>query len=496
MLMIRGGVRKKSPSFSGLLGGFLITIFRVSFFFALLLVISCSSTQTKVPQPLTLPKAFSTSGEAPLPDQWWLSFNDSSLNRLIEQALAGNFNLRQVWDRLYQAEAVARAAGAPVLPSLEGRGGASHSAQRTDSGPGGWTMTYRSNLSLGLYASYELDLWGRVRSRRDAAELDVQASREQVQSAAITVSALVASTWYEFAEQTGQLELLKEQLKLNEDMLELVTLRFRHGLAGATDVLQQRQLIESRRGDIVAVELRRSILGHQLAILLGRKPTENVKEGPAALIQLPPLPDTGLPADLIQRRPDIRALHYQILAADRRVAVALADRFPRVSLSASADTSAGMASTLFNNWLATLGANLVQPLFDAGSRKAEVERTRAVVSERLNQYGQAVLTALGEVEDALIQERKQREFIESLQRQLDVSSQVIERTRESYMRGAMDYLRVLDALQRHQTLQRQSLLAKRQLIQYRINLCRALGGGWDLKRPELLAVTGRDVAAP
>jgi NodT family efflux transporter outer membrane factor (OMF) lipoprotein len=433
---------------------------------------------------VVLPEKFILSGEAPLADRWWTSFEDAHLNLLVERALRQNFNLRAVWDRLDQAQAVARAAGAPLLPSLEGRAAAARSAQRTDSAATGAKTVYRSNLSFGLYASYEIDLWGRIASRREAAELDLKVTEEQLQAAAITLSAAVAAVWYDLAEQQGHLALLREQLQLNEEMLELVTLRFRQGLTGAADVLQQRQLIETRRGDMVVVEARIALLTNQLAILQGANPGEAAAKQGSLPAKLPAMPKTGLPASLIERRPDVRAAYYSILAADRRVATALTERFPRISLAATVETAAGNVQDLFSNWLASLAANLLQPLFDAGARRAEVERVRGVAAERLNLYGQTILTALGEVEDALAQEQQQVKYLQSLDRQLDLSRQVIERTRHGYLHGATDFLRVLDHMQRHQGLERQRLTAQRQLIQHRINLYRSLGGGWEIKRPD------------
>ncbi|NQU10293.1 efflux transporter outer membrane subunit [bacterium] len=446
----------------------------------------CSTPPPPTGGPIELPDTFSASGTAPLPDKWWESFQDPVLTGLIERALGANLDLQTAWDRLAQADAAMRQAGASLWPAVDGEAGVARTIERGPvpggTGPGRQT-TYHSDFSLGLVASYEFDLWGRVRSTRDAAALNRRATREQLQAAAMTLSATVAATWYGLVEQHGQVALLQEQLRTNQQVLELVTLRFRRGQAGAVDVLQQRQLVESRRGDLAAAESRAAVLAHQLAILLGEPPRAKVAERTATLAPLPPLPETGVPAALVQRRPDLRQAYLEVLAADRRVAAAIADRFPRITLGAQAATTAANVRDLFDNWLATLAANLVAPLFDAGARGAAVERQRAVMAERFHQYGQTVLTALGEVEDALVQERQQRALIASLEKQLELSRHVIDRTRDSYTKGAVDYLRVLDALSTHQALQRTHLQAQRQLIEFRINLGRALGGGWDLTPP-------------
>lgn len=452
---------------------------------ALLLVIvvtllaGCSTINHELKTPLALPVQFSESGSSPLPDRWWLSFEDTVLSGLIDQALANNFSLKTAWDRLNQAEAEARSAGADLFPSLEANAGSTWNRYRED----GQTSNSHE-YSLGLSASYELDLWGRIRSSRDAAVFDMQASEQDLQTAALTLSAEVAGTWYQLVEQYGQLNMLDTQIVTNEKVLELVTLQFRTGQVGIADMLQQRQLVESNRGEKAQALAQAKVLEHQLAILLGAPPQQTLAPRVAALINLPPMPQSGLPTELIQHRPDIRSAYLNVQAADSDLAAAIANRFPRLSLSAEVDTSVEHTRALFDNWLATLAANLVAPVIDGGLRKAEVDRTRAVASEALHTYGQIILDALGEVEDALIQEQRQREFIASIDRQLTLAGQVVERVRDRYLQGTVDYQRVLDALLSQQELQRSLLTAKQDLVQYRIDLCRALGTGWTLDRPE------------
>lgn len=294
----------------------------------------------------------------------------------------------------------------------------------------------------------------------------------------------MAGTWYQLVEQYGQLDVLNAQITTNEKGLELVTVQFRTGKVGISDMLQQKQLVESNQGEKAQVAAQVKVLEHQLAILLGSPPQKTVAPRVAQLLELPPMPETGLPAELIQRRPDIRSAYYEVQSADSDLAAAIANRFPRLSLTAEVDTSVEHTRDLFDNWLATLAANLVAPVIDGGLRKAEVDRTRAVAAEKLHTYGQTILEALGEVEDALVQEQRQRDFIASLDRQLTLAGQVIQRLRDRYLQGTVDYQRVLDALLSQQSLQRSLLTANRDLVQDRIDLCRALGCGWTLEQPE------------
>ena len=455
--------------------------------FVCCLLWSCAPRGVEVNPPIKLPEKFSIEGNANLPDKWWLAFNDAKLNTLIQEALRGNFSLRTAWARLEQARAVAAKSGSPLLPSVEGSAGVSRTVQKF----AGFPRFYSTEYSLGISASYELDLWGRVRSAYDAARLDAYATQQDLQTAAITLSAEVARAWYRLIEQRKQLRLLDEQLQTNEKYLDIITAKFRKGQASATDVLQQRQLVESTKAERFLVEASIKVLESQLAVLTGQNPVNFSLEVPETLPELPPLPQPGLPAELIRRRPDVRAAELRLQAADRRVREAIANQFPKLGLTISAETTDEQIRNLFDNWLASIAANLVAPLFDAGQRRAEVKRTKAVVSERLNSYGQVVLTALKEVEDALQQESKQAQYVWSLKRQMETSDKATRQTLLNYTKGAVDFTRYLTTLLSHQQLQRKYLTARRDRILYRIDLYRALAGGWELPPPPRAKLTSK-----
>ena len=451
----------------------------------MLLIGACATQVREFPPPVNVPTAFSASGTRPLADRWWLDFDDPELNALMEEALSANLTLQLAWDRLAQVEAIAKQQGAPLYPSLDANADLAGAWTRRTFTNGNLRTDSQSDVVLGIAASYELDLWGRIRATRDAAALEQRATAQDVQATAITITAQVASTWYQVTEQVGQLNLLDEQIATNAQVLELVTLRFRQGQAGAADVLRQRQLVEATRGERIQVASQAEVLSHQLAVLLGQPPRVRPIKRQGTFGALTPLPDTGAPAALVSRRPDIQQAFFDVLAADQRVAAALADRYPRISLVASSEAD---LRDVVDNWMATLAANLLAPVFDGGRRAAEVDRTQAVVSQRLHEYGQRILDAFIEVENALVQETQQRQLIDSLDRQLDLSQRTVDQLRNRYTKGAVGYLDVLNALLTHQALQRNRLTAQRQLLEFRINLCRALGGGWKLTRPALASL--------
>lgn len=450
---------------------------------ATLVVLSgCATTMPERSAPIQLPAQFSAADHtqdagpgAERQAQWWTALGDPALDGLVGAALEGSFTLGMAWDRLAQSDALVRRARAGLFPTLDGQASAGYTAdsERPDA----------ASFLLGLSASWELDLWGRVRSTRDAAAFDALALTEAVRAAALSLSASVARTWYSVVEARGQLALLESQLEINRQILEVVGLRFGRGQAVASDVLRQRQLVESVLGEQARARSTLGVAEHQLALLVGRAPGTLEIPGTTSLPDPPALPDAGIPADLVQRRPDVLQAMRQVQAADSRVAVALAERFPRLSLSASGSTQSASITGLFTGWLANLAANLLAPIFDGGSRRAEVVRARAAASEAVGAWGQAMLVALTEVEDALLQEAEQRRYLTSLDAQVELGRLATERARESYSLGRSDYLSVLDALSTWQALQRTHLGARADLLRFRIDLSSALAGAWELERP-------------
>lgn len=260
-------------------------------------------------------------------------------------------------------------------------------------------------------------------------------------------------------------------------------MQFGQGQGTAADVLSQKQLVESTRGQQIEAQKTIVLLEYQLAVLLGRAPTSNSFSIQEFLPSPPPLPETGLPAETLTRRPDVAAAYKAVLAADRRLAAAIADQYPQITLTASAQTSANRTRDLFEDWLGQLAAEIAGPLWDSGYRKAEVRKRKAVLSERIHQYAQALLTALREVEESLEENKTQQQLVDNLHQQLDLARQVRQTTQSKYLQGQVDYLRVLESLLSEQSLQRQTLAARRLQLEQRIDLCRAIAGPWPLTIP-------------
>jgi multidrug efflux system outer membrane protein len=448
----------------------------------IVLVLFASSCSTFRPQIRSkpedeLPQTFSLYASGPeRAERWWEEFKDPELNTLVEEALSGSFTLKEAWARLNQARASAVQAGSALYPDLTGTAGASHGRQRTENGSAD-TQTTR-DYSLGLAGSYELDLWGRIRSEREAARLEATATREDVNAAAMTVAAEVTDRWANIISQRMQKALLEKQLQTNQIYLELVELRFRNAMVSALDVYQQRQVVEQIKAQIPLIEVQEQLFIHELALLLGKPPQIPIEITSVTLPSPVEIPATGLPVDLLFARPDVRAAGLRLHAADWQVATARANRLPKISLTASAGYGPGELGIIFDNWLLNLAANLTAPIFDGNRLAAEVDRTQAVADEQLYVYRSTVVTAIKEVEDALVSEGKQRQHIKALESEIAAARKALDQARDRYLKGLDDYLPVLTQLLTIQGLERDLIQRQTELLIYRVNLYRALGGTW------------------
>lgn len=441
--------------------------------------VGCAGKESAVSLPTQAPPLFSEAGTAPLRDFWWTTFDDPQLDQQVDIALRGNFDLEGALQRILQAQAVARREASDLLPDVDGIALA-ESSVRTDS-------PNAARWVLGLDASYQVDLWGEIGSRVDAQWLRASATEADLNVVALTLSADVARTWFALIEANAQIELLDEQIKTNLTGLKLQEARFGLGQIRSADVLRQRQLVESTREQRVVVMSRIEVLEHLLAVLQGQPPQEATFSPGSQLPELPPLPETGLPSQLLNRRPDIRRDFLALWAADRDLASAVSAQYPRLNLAASFTTVAESPENLFREWVFSVAGQLIAPLIDGGQRRAEVDRNVATVRLRFTEFSQTVLIAYQEVENALARERYQLQRIENLETQAQLAHQASLQLREQYLIGETEYLDVLSSMQQEQSLQRNVLSARLELILNRIALYLALAGDFDPQQAYPLA---------
>lgn len=441
---------------------------------------SCATVESDKP---AIDSRFENAGFTPLvnpsavqaPENWWTGFSSEQLNALMQQALADNLGLEASEARLRAAQASLDAAQSSFFPSLTLNAGRQENTVKGTSIQGQATNNRGLFTSASFVASYEIDLWSRVRNTAKSSEFQLQATRFDVEAARISIAGQLATTWAQWVAADQTVQLFEQELNNFQTNLKLVELRFRQGGALASDVLQQRQLVESAKGNLAQALSNRDVLHNSLALLVGQPPNQitlNREKLPA----LPPLPATGIPAELLNRRPDVQQAWSQVLATDRSVAAAIANRFPQLSLRASFSDQTRDSNLLFDNWVRNLSVNLVAPLFDGGARSSEVERQRALLDQAIAQYQEVAINALADVDNALIQETRQSEAVDSFQRQLELAELSLKRLFAGYRNGTIDYLAILDAQQSTSQLRRTLVNAQQQLVAFRIALYRALSG--------------------
>jgi outer membrane protein TolC len=261
-------------------------------------------------------------------------------------------------------------------------------------------------------------------------------------------------------------------------MLKLQELRFLNGQADTLAVSQQREALAQARAVLPTLQQAEEQQRNALAVLLGRAGAGSLSISQATLPKLIPLPKAGLPADLLATRPDVRAAGLRLKAVDWQVSAARADRLPSLTLSAEAAVSSSSLDLLFSNWVATLAAAVTGPLFDGERREAEVDRARAEADQILTAYARTVAQAVQEVEDSLISEKRQGEYLLLLTEQLEASRLTVKTARIQYMNGQDNYLSYLTAWTSAQSLERQLVEEQATQIKNRITLYRTLGGDW------------------
>lgn len=475
----------------------------LSFLTLTVVSISCSPHHTvEDPRPpIDVPDRYAqTAGDerdvAPedaMPERWWTAFGDPELSYLVDEALERNFQLGAAWARLEQAEAGLEAANSNFWPQISAQLDVSRRRTVAVFGALGRQEFENNALGVSLPVSYEVDLWNRLGHQVAASGLEALAQRDDVEALAITVAANVVERWLDLLQQRALRRLLEEQLQTNLVYEELVALRFAHGLGSAVDVYQQRQQVQLTEVQLAQVLGAETVARQQLAVLVGRAPAEFASDRigqlpePTELPALPPLPETGIPSQLLLTRPDVRRSRRLVEAQDHRLGAAIAEQFPSFRFNASVGLSSPDLTGLLNSFVWSVAGGLLAPILNGGRLQAEVRRNRAMLQERLQLFADVLLTAMLEVENALALERQLVVQGENLRDQLSAARSTLRESRRRYAEGLSDYLPVLTALQSVQATEQNILTTQRQLLSQRVQLARALGGTWtlELEPPEL-----------
>ena len=447
---------------------------------------------SKAPQSIPTSYHNTYSGEKEI-GHWWEEFSDIELNNIVDKALYENFEVKQAWHRLQQASAVIDIDRSQLYPQVELRAGGTYNRFEDSEddgfggfggggvgggfGGGGFAFNQeRYFFNAGL--SYEVDLWKRISSQVQASRLRYEATKEDVKQTMLLLTATIVETWFTAQEQQAALQLLDEQIEVATTLLELTELRFGLGRGSAVDVLQQRQQLAALEGQKPRARSLLKTSLQQLAVLTGLAPGQLQVTTSGDLPDLPPFPKIIAPKMLIYSRPDLHSIMLQLQAAEYDIAVAVADRLPRLVITPSYEWATTKISTFFHQEILNIIGNLTAPIFDGGRRQQEVVRRKAVVDEIANRFADTYLKALLEIENALVQEKEQVNLMKNIDIQITIAKKTLEESKSRYANGLNDYLTVIVALQNLQNLQRQRIAEQRNLLLIRAQLYRAMGGKW------------------
>ena len=454
-----------------------------------LLVAGCATGPAyERPQITVSPEIFAaTDTQTALPGtrpqyDWWKTFGSEVLNGLVEEALVASPDLAAAAARVLEAEAGVKGAKSTLLPTVSVGGSATRSKSSL-SAFGGLGSVYRTSYSSTAQAAYELDLWGRLSSTRKSAWATLWAGEAQQRAVRQALIAGVVNGWLASREATQQYELALDTKDSYAQNLLMVEDRYRNGIVMAADLHLARQNLASATAR--TFQSKQDMLGarYRLETLVGRYPSGTISAEGDDLSVLPELAQvpSGLPADLLQRRPDLIAAEMQLVSANASISIAKADLFPRLSLTGSDGYTSSTLETLFKDaasiW--SLAANLSMPLLNRGAVKSQVKVAEARTQQAQAAYVKAVLAGFQDVEMALTADREQnarrgflRESAEHARRSQSIAQ-------DNYSQGLSPYLNVLESQRRYFQARSDLLRAERLCREARINLILSLGGDWD-----------------
>ena len=421
-------------------------------------------------------QALRDSSYANLP--WWGVLRDTTLQTLIRSALKQNRDLHIALARVNEARALLGIQRLELLPqiNIQGRVGKSHGADSLLTGVSTSELGF-----LGVTLNWELDLWGRLRRLNESAMASLLASEQGRRGVILTVVSEVARAYLELLDLDGQVTIAESQLRIRQQSLDLARARYEGGLTSELDVRQGENALAVAEGTRARVLRQRTQKENELSILLGRPPGNLPRGLRLTQQQFPNVIPAGLPAELLERRPDVRQAEEQLHAANARIGAAVAALFPTISLTAAGGTISDDLGSLFKSgtgfW--NIAANLLQPLINSGRNHKQIAAERARTEAAVGQYERTVLTALREVEDGLVAVQRSREEAEAASRAATAARLAVGLAGDRYEGGVDTYLNLLDAQRSQLDAELQESQLQREQRVAVVELYKALGGGWD-----------------
>lgn len=456
----------------------------------LLLLVGCSvgpryarPSAPESPQFKELPPSWKTAqpNDHLAKGKWWEVFQDPQLNQLEEQINISNQTLKAAQAQFEQARALVRVNRAGYYPTITAGVGASRNRVSTARPNGQFTSTNPfTDLTLPVDLSYEVDVWGRVRHTVQAARANAQATAADLETVSLSVHAELAADYFQLRTFDADAQLLDSTVASYTRALELTQSRYGGGVASQVDVAQAQTQLETTRALAIDVRVARAQFEHAIAVLVGQAPAKfSLAFMPLGAV--PPAVPTGLPSELLERRPDIAAQERRMAVANEEIGIATAAFYPTISLSATG----GFEGNSISNWFVgpggfvSAGASAVETIFDAGRRRAVSDQAKSAYDESVANYRQTVLTAFQEVEDNLAAIRLLEDESRTQQGAVDAAERSLALSNNRYKGGVANYLEVTTAQTFALADERTAVQIAGRRMTASVQLIKALGGGWD-----------------
>jgi outer membrane protein, multidrug efflux system len=414
--------------------------------------------------------------------EWWTVFKDSELNRLEKLAVQSNQELRGAVARVDQSRSVVGLNALAFAPDIHFDGVVQRertSGNQPTPVPIAIPAAQINSFSLPLNLSYEIDLWGRVRRSLESAKADAEAVKADYYSVLLSLTGDVAANYFLLRSQDAELVALRRTLGSQEKTIGLIDQRFKAGTIPEADLAKAQSELATTKADLADVKRQREETVSLLALLCGQ-PASNFNLPERAISGNPPKIPAGIPASLLERRPDVAGAERTVAARNADIGAAVAEYFPKVSLTGQGGVLSKETSTLFtaDSKVWSFGPSVSLPITGFFVTQKKVQRAKAIREEAIANYRQSLLAAIKDVEVSLTQIRYRREQSVAQQDAVVASAKATELTQQRYESGATSYLELLDAERTSLARERQAAQVKAQSFVATVRLIKALGGAW------------------
>jgi NodT family efflux transporter outer membrane factor (OMF) lipoprotein len=421
--------------------------------------------------------------------KWWEIFQDAKLNELEERINVSNQNLKAAEAQYIQARALVRQNRANYFPTVTAGLSAARDHQSQNRPLFNQATNAYTDISLPVSASYEADVWGRVRRTVEASRAEAQATAADLEGVRLSLHAELATDYYQVRELDAEEQLLSTTVTAYEQALDLTENRFKGGVASGVDVAQAQTQLETTRAQAIDVGVQRAQFEHAIAVLVGQ-PASTFSLASSPLTSAPPSIPAGLPSELLERRPDVAGAERRVAAANANIGVAKAAYFPNISLAASGGFESNTITNLLSgpSGFLVAGASAMVTAFDAGRRHAVSDQAKAAYDQSVADYRETVLSAFQDVEDNLAAIRILQQEATTEQAAVQAAQDSLNQSLTRYKGGVTTYLEVITAQGLALSDERTAVQILGRRISASVSLVRALGGGWDSstlpQRPE------------